>query len=139
MALNLIIRSITIIHYYILFVRNNCGHVTRAQMRQVLTTATILLSSEEEYALERRYNDDLGFDYYRFLKELEAKPIVAPLYDRMLEEKKRVNAEAKFPPSTEDETNIVLVLAKIKAKVVRERIKVNHEKISWFLFLTLSM
>ncbi|KAF7382800.1 hypothetical protein HZH66_013202 [Vespula vulgaris] len=119
-------RRILLKQFFKNYDKNNCGHVTRAQMRQVLTTATILLSSEEEYALERRYNDDLGFDYYRFLKELEAKPIVAPLYDRMLEEKKRVNAEAKFPPSTEDETNIVLVLAKIKAKVVRERIKVSE-------------
>lgn len=106
-------------------------------MRQVLKNATVLLSSEEEYALERRYNDDLGFDYYRFLMELEAKPVVEPLYDRILEEKKRINVEAKtLPTDNEDETNIVLVLAKIKAKVVRERIKVNHRKSSpTFLFL----
>ncbi|XP_024882174.1 uncharacterized protein LOC112461240, partial [Temnothorax curvispinosus] len=104
--------------------KHNCGHVTRAQLRQVLITATILLSPEEVFALEQRYNDDLGFNYTQFLQELEVQPIVEPLYRRMLEDKKRLNAEK--PPSEphEDETNIVLILAKIKAKVVRERIKV---------------
>lgn len=93
-------------------------------MRQALAAAIILLSPEELLALERRYNDDLGFDYNRFLQELEAQSISEPLYHRMLEEKKRLNAER--PPSEphEDETNIILILAKIKAKVVRERIKV---------------
>jgi len=100
--------------------------VTRAQLRQVLITATILLSPEEVFALEQRYNDDLGFNYTRFLQELEVQPIVEPLYYRMLEDKKRLNAEK--PPSEphEDETNIVLILAKIKAKIVRERIKVIY-------------
>lgn len=87
---------------------------------------TILLSPEEILVLERRYNDDLGFDYFRFLQELEARPIEEPLYRQMLEDKIRINAEK--PPSEphEDETNIVLILAKIKAKVVRERIKVIY-------------
>jgi len=76
------------------------------------------------FALEQRYNDDLGFDYKRFLQELEVLPIQEPLYNQILEQKKKLNAEK--PPSEphEDETNIVSILAKIKAKVVRERIKV---------------
>ena len=100
--------------------------MTRAQFRQVLVLATIFLSPEEEFVLEKRYNDDMGFNYTRFLQELESQPIVEPLYCRMLEDKKRLNAER--PPSEphEDETNVVLILAKIKAKVVRERIKVIY-------------
>ncbi|XP_036148032.1 uncharacterized protein LOC105829378 isoform X2 [Monomorium pharaonis] len=104
--------------------KHNCGHVTRAQLRQVLITATILLSPEEAFALEQRYNDDLGFNYIQFLQELEPEPIVEPLYVRMLEEKKQLNAEKPSCEPREEETNIVLILAKIKAKVVRERIKV---------------
>lgn len=98
----------------------------RTHLRQVLTTALILLSPEEIFALEQRYNDDLGFNYTRFLQELEHRAIAEPLYHRMLEDKKRLNAEK--PPSEphEDETNIVLILAKIRAKVVRERIKVIY-------------
>lgn len=105
--------------------KRNCGHVSRAQVRQVLITATILLSSEEIFTLEQRYNDDLGFNYTLFLEELEPQPIVEPLYHRMLEDKKRLNAEKPPTEPHEDETNIVLILAKIKAKVVRERINIR--------------
>ncbi|XP_018398309.1 PREDICTED: uncharacterized protein LOC108776253 [Cyphomyrmex costatus] len=104
--------------------KHNCGHVTRTQFRQVLTTVTILLSPEEVFALEKRYNDDMGFNYTRFLQEIELQPIVEPLYYSMLEDKKRLNAERPPFEPHEDETNVVLILAKIKAKVVRERIKV---------------
>lgn len=92
----------------------------------MLITATILLSPEQVFALERRYNNDLGFNYIQFLQELESQPIVEPLYLQMLEDKKRINAEKPPSEPCEDETNIVLILAKIKAKIVRERIKVIH-------------
>lgn len=104
--------------------KHNRGHVTRPQLRQVLTAATILLLPKEELALEQRYNDDLGFNYIRFLQELESETIAEPLYCQMLEDKRRINAEKPLPDPHEDETNIVLILAKIKAKVVRERIKI---------------
>ncbi|CAL7935870.1 unnamed protein product [Xylocopa violacea] len=104
--------------------RHNKGHVSRAQLRQVLSTAALLLSEEEQFALEQRYNDELGFNYSWFLKELEARQIEEPLYQSMLKEKTIINAEKPPPEATVDETNIVLILAKIKAKVVRERIKV---------------
>ncbi|XP_053976671.1 uncharacterized protein LOC128875266 [Hylaeus volcanicus] len=106
--------------------RHNNGHVTRSQLRQILTTVTVLISPEEEFALEQRYNDDLGFNYIWFLKELESHPVEKPLYDSMLEEKRKINAEKPPPEPDSDETNIVLILAKIKAKVVRERTKVTE-------------
>ncbi|KOX77600.1 hypothetical protein WN51_09264 [Melipona quadrifasciata] len=87
-------------------------------------TAAVLLSEEEEFALERRYNNDLGFNYNWFLKELEAQRIEEPLYHSMVKEKRQINAEKPPPEVTAEETNIFLILAKIKAKVVRERIKV---------------
>lgn len=77
--------------------------------------------------MEKRYNNDLGFNYNWFLKELEAQPIEEPLYHSMVKEKRKINAEKLSPEATADETNIVLILAKIKAKVVRERIKVKHK------------
>lgn len=101
--------------------------MSRSQLRQVLTTAAILLSEEEQFALEQRYNNDLGFNYNWFLKELEALPIEEPLYQSMLKEKRLINAEKPPVVLTDDETNILLILAKIKAKVVRERIKVKHK------------
>ncbi|XP_014603469.1 PREDICTED: uncharacterized protein LOC106786514 [Polistes canadensis] len=119
-------RRILLKQFFQNYDKHNHGHVSRAQMRQVLSTAAVLLSPEEELALEQRYNDDLGFNYFIFLQELEAKPITQPLYDQMFKQKIQVNAEKVSKPGTEDETNVVLVLAKIKAKVVRERIKVSE-------------
>lgn len=76
--------------------------------------------------MEQRYNDELGFNYIWFLEELEARPVEESLYLSVLEEKKKINAEKPPPEVAADETNIVLILAKIKAKVVRERVKVNY-------------
>ncbi|KAK9310506.1 hypothetical protein QLX08_000247 [Tetragonisca angustula] len=117
-------RRILIKQFFKDYDRHNKGHVSRSQLRQVLSTAAVLLSEEEEFALERRYNNDLGFNYNWFLKELEAQRIEEPLYHSMVKEKRRINAEKPPPEVTAEETNIVLILAKIKAKVVRERIKV---------------
>lgn len=107
---------------FVYLFRHNHGHVTRSQLRQGMNTACILLSREEVFALEQRYNDELGFNYAWFIEEMEALPPNVPLYHAMLEEKKILNAEKSPPKATNDETNIVLILAKIKAKVVRERI-----------------
>lgn len=58
------------------FFRCNLGHVSRSQMRQVLITNGILLSDEEFYALEKRYNDDMGFNYLWFLSEADPKDYI---------------------------------------------------------------
>lgn len=47
-------------------------------MRQVLTLNGMLLSDEELYALEKRYNDDMGFNYVLFLKEADPKDYAIP-------------------------------------------------------------
>lgn len=47
-------------------------------MRQVLLTNGVLLSDEEMYALERRYNDDIGFNYNWFLKEADPRDYGIP-------------------------------------------------------------
>ena len=112
--------------YVNIFFRRNNGHVSRSQMRQVLTTAAVLLSREERFALEQRYNDDLGFNYFRFIEELETFPVEEPLYNEVIEQKKQINSEKPPREPTQDETNIVVILAKIKAKVVRECLKVKE-------------
>lgn len=48
-------------------------------MRQCLLTNGILLSDEELYALEERFNDDVGFNYFWFLKEVEPNVQDEPL------------------------------------------------------------
>lgn len=59
--------------------RNNNGRVSKAQYRQCLLLHGILLADEEFYALERRFMDDLGFNYFSFLNELEARALEEPL------------------------------------------------------------
>jgi hypothetical protein len=53
--------------------RHNNGYVSRSQMRQCLLSNGILLSDEELYALEERFNNEVGFNYFWFLKEVEPK------------------------------------------------------------------
>lgn len=43
----------------------------------------------------------------------------------MLEEMRRLNAEKPRPKSQAHENDIVIIFAKIKAKIVRERIQVS--------------
>ncbi|PSN41117.1 hypothetical protein C0J52_19046 [Blattella germanica] len=104
--------------------KHNNGHVSRSQFRQCLLANGFLLSDEELYALEQRYNDDMGFNYFWFLREAEPKKFEPPLYDAYVETIKKLNEEP--PPRTpaNKETDIVEILAKIKGKVVRERIRV---------------
>lgn len=51
-------------------------------MRQCLISNGILLSDEELYALEERFNDDVGFNYFWFLREAEPKRFEEPLVKR---------------------------------------------------------
>lgn len=52
-------------------------------MRQSMLSNGILLSDEELYALEERFNDDIGFNYFWFLREVEPKPHEEPLVNRL--------------------------------------------------------
>lgn len=71
-----------------------------------------------------RYNDELGFNYLSFLKDIDATPITTPLYKTMLEELKQLNSEPPQKAPSSDDEDIVLIIAKIKAKVIRERVTV---------------
>lgn len=48
-------------------------------MRQALCSNGILLSDEEVVALEERFNNDMGFNYVWFLKDVEPRPDEEPL------------------------------------------------------------
>ncbi|KAB0801730.1 hypothetical protein PPYR_03916 [Photinus pyralis] len=102
---------------------HNNGHVTRSQMRQCISSNGILLSGEELYALEERFNDDLGFNYFWFLREVEPKRHELPLFTGFISDMKKLNAPKPPKPVERNEKDIVMVLAKIKSKVVRERIR----------------
>ncbi|KAK4881782.1 hypothetical protein RN001_005101 [Aquatica leii] len=105
------------------FDKHNNGHVSRAQMRQCLLTSGILLSDEELYALEERFNDELGFNYFWFLREVEPK-YEQPLFAGLVSDMKKINAPPRPKPTERKEKDIVLILAKIKGKVVQDRVRI---------------
>ncbi|KAF7278926.1 hypothetical protein GWI33_007829 [Rhynchophorus ferrugineus] len=106
------------------FDKHNNGHVSRNQMRQALNSNGILLSDDELFSLEERFNSDMGFNYFWFLKEVKPKPTDEPLYIGFLQDMKRLNSEPPKAPPSRKERDIVQILAKIKGKVVREIIRV---------------
>nr|CAD7394940.1 unnamed protein product [Timema cristinae] len=103
---------------------HNNGHVSRAQFRQCLLSNGLLSSNEELYALEQRYNDELGFNYFWFLKEVEPNRYEEPLYNAYSEEMKRLNCRETKRKSLDRERDIVEILAKIKGHIVRRGVRV---------------
>lgn len=104
--------------------KHNNGHVSRNQMRQALHSYGIVLCDDELFALEERYNNDLGFNYFWFLRDVEPKPLEEPLYSNFLADTMKVNQERPKKPVSQTDKDIVKILAKIKGKVVRERVRV---------------
>ncbi|XP_047531941.1 uncharacterized protein LOC125067400 [Vanessa atalanta] len=97
---------------------HNNGHVSRAQLRRVLARATVLTAPEQLSALEQRYLDDCGFNYFSLLDELEEKPVESSTVARAMP----VRTEMARGPDPRH-TDIVQILAKIKGKVSREGVR----------------
>lgn len=93
-------------------------------MRQVLLTNGILLSDEEMYALERRFNNDMGFDYMRFLREADPSDYAIPKFTEFREKQILVNTPAAAVRPSFAELDIVQVVAKIKGQTVRQRMRI---------------
>ncbi|KAJ8916967.1 hypothetical protein NQ315_008367 [Exocentrus adspersus] len=106
------------------FDKHNNGHVSRTQMRQALCSNGILLSDDELVALEERFNNDMGFNYVWFLKDVEPRPDEEPLFTNFVADMKRLNKPPEKRKPTRQEQDIVQIMAKLKGKVVRERIRV---------------
>lgn len=105
--------------------RINIGHVSRSQTRQVLLSGGILLANQEIYALMRRFCNDLGFDYARFLREVDPRDDFGNEYTAEFRAKQaKINEPRCPPPVGRSETDIVQVLAKIKGQSVRRRMRI---------------
>ncbi|XP_046666960.1 uncharacterized protein LOC124358706 [Homalodisca vitripennis] len=102
------------------------GHVTRSQFRQVLKLNCILLTDEQIYALEQRYLDEMGFNYFHFMKEADPIPEPQPLYEEMLEGRIKLNAKEFKMPIQPCERDIVAILAKIKKQIICYRIRLSQ-------------
>ena len=71
---------------------------------------------EEMTALEAKYSDDVGFNYSKFLKDLEPSEAPKLMYKERLVELRKVNSTKRLPEITPC-TDLEGVLNKIKIKV----------------------
>lgn len=122
---------------------HNLGHVTKNQFYQVISRIGAVLTGHEILALESRYSDEMGFNYVRFMKEVDPQDRFITKYEKYIERKTLVNSERSSCPK-ENERNIVQILAKIKAQTVRKRTNIdqfmsgydpmNHQSITYSEF-----
>uniref|UniRef100_A0A1B6DX07 EF-hand domain-containing protein n=1 Tax=Clastoptera arizonana TaxID=38151 RepID=A0A1B6DX07_9HEMI len=99
------------------------GHVTRNQFRQVLQLNCFLLPDENIFLLERRYIDELGFNYFKFLKDLTFENDCGPRYKLIQDARVKLNAKHFAMTPHQNEKNIVEILAKIKKKLICYKIR----------------
>ncbi|XP_041989289.1 uncharacterized protein LOC121740621 [Aricia agestis] len=101
--------------------RLKSGHVLRTHVSRVLARLGVLMTAAQLRALEDRYLDDCGFNYFALLEELEEqRPESVTSPSAAVAHARRVTTPA---PTPDEQTNIVLILAKIKGKMVREGIR----------------
>jgi len=113
------------------FDKHNNGHVTRSQFKQCLLYIGFNVTEEDMKVLEETYSDNVGFNYVRFLQDLQPKEPEENRYPERLEELKTVNNK-QMPDS--GSSDLDMIMFKIKTKVVKERIRVlefmkDHDKL----------
>lgn len=53
------------------------GHISCSQVGEALSMAGVFITEEQRYALEQRYSDDLGFNYAKFLQDIDPMPKIS--------------------------------------------------------------
>ena len=102
---------------------HNIGVVTKPQFRQCLAYLQLNASEPEYEALEAKYSNHMGFNYLKFLGDLEPKPEQEMKYTKRLEELKLVNAK-QVSLEKNPLRDIDGVMTKIKNKV--HHLQSNH-------------
>ncbi|XP_072929459.1 uncharacterized protein [Epargyreus clarus] len=97
--------------------QHNNGHVSRAEVRRALARAGVLLAAPQLRALEDRYLDSCGFNYFALLRDLEEQPAESAHVSS------RAAPRRPPPAAAAHHTDIVQILAKIKGKMVREGVR----------------
>ncbi|EDO33216.1 predicted protein [Nematostella vectensis] len=103
------------------FDKHNNGHVTRSQARQCLHNLGLTHDENEMKIIEARYSDDIGFNYIDFLELLQPPDKPDHMYVKRLEGLKLVNSKQMADLGEQD---METIMHKIKAKVMKERIRV---------------
>lgn len=112
--------KIAIESYFKGFDKLNRCHVSPIQMRRVLASHSILLSEEEYKALLARYRDDIGFNYRKFLQELDE---TCWCDDSQKERSTSSKSDVRTPSkkSRKSESSVIEILAKVRNEILRKR------------------
>lgn len=125
MKIRKVIKSykIPIESYFKGFDKLNRCHVTPIQMRRVLASHSILLSEEEYKSLLARYRDDIGFNYRKFLQELNETCWCDDSENKHSScSRNEVRASSrKIRKSEQNETSVIEILAKVRNEILRKR------------------
>lgn len=105
------------------FDKHNNGHVTKIQASQCLHTLGLTDDPEEIKVLQSRYSDDIGFNYIKFLEDLQPSEKPEMKYLQRLEELKLTNQ--KHLPDLGDD-NFEKIMYKIKSRVMKERMRLSE-------------
>jgi len=107
------------------FDRHNHGHITRKQLRQVLTILELTGSEAEMSAIEARFSNDEGFNYFDFLEDLEPSAKPDFMYAKRLQELRIINSRGSMP-DMQPATDFQQVMTKVMTHVFRNRLRLHE-------------
>lgn len=107
------------------FDKSNHFHVSRCQMRRVFSSNSMLLSEKEIEALMLRYGDDMGFNYWKFLQEINDVKFCEAKHQEIMKLLKLIN-DKKPTPCSQPNFTVIEILAKVKGQVMRNRINIDQ-------------
>lgn len=106
------------------FDRHNIGYVTKSQLRQCMAYLCFDCQLDEIDLVYEKFSDDTGFNYLKFLEELQPSEKQEHKYLKRLEELKLVHKNKAVTANREGLRDIESIMYKIKTKVVRAGIRV---------------
>ena len=115
-------------------IRLNRGHITNQQFRQALAILDLVGSESEMTATSAKFLDDHGFNYFKFLNELQPNNLEEPKFSKLQQDLADLNANKvleEFRPAS----SVQSVLKKIKDLVLKKRVRIyewlrDHDKLN---------
>ncbi|XP_078391762.1 uncharacterized protein LOC144674143 isoform X1 [Cetorhinus maximus] len=110
------------------FDKHNNKHVLRAQFRRCLSQLSLPATDEEMDLLDKVFSDELGFNYFRFLEQVDPQDKPEKMYNKLMNEIHLLNKSKKSLEQGAS-SDINCILEKIKTKMYRKPVKIgDHMK-----------
>uniref|UniRef100_UPI00398F57CC uncharacterized protein n=1 Tax=Pristiophorus japonicus TaxID=55135 RepID=UPI00398F57CC len=107
------------------FDKYNNGHVLRSQFCRCLSQLNLQATDEEMALLGKVFSDELGFDYVRFLEQVDPQEKPEKKYDKLMNELHQLNDSKRIHEQGASD-DIFCILEKIKTKVYRKPLKIGE-------------